>query len=129
MVDGFIPIVLIVEDTDYIADIATRAIQQLGLDTHHCLTAEAAIEYMEQNLLPDVIILDISMPGMNGWEFLEVMKKYEETKTIPVIISTVHSDAANRTIGKLRDVDRYLIKPYLPQDLQKTVKVILGIED
>ena len=125
MTDANARMVLIVEDTDYIADLAARVLQQIGFQTHQCYTSEDAISYMEQNPLPDLIVLDIGMPGMSGWQFLDVIKQYEETKLIPIVVTTAFGDAANRLIGKLRDVDRYLTKPYQPKELQAVVTQIL----
>ncbi|MFW5691681.1 MAG: response regulator [Chloroflexota bacterium] len=119
--------VLIVEDQDYLAEIVSRIMQQIGLGAVICLTAEDAITYMEQHVLPDLIVLDISMPGMSGWDFLDVIKQYEETKLIPVIVTTARSDAANRLVGRLRNVDRYFVKPYHPEELLNAARQSLGI--
>lgn len=119
--------VLIVEDQDYLAEIVSHTLRQIDLTSTICLNGEDAIVYMEKNSLPDLIVLDISMPGMSGWDFLEIIKGYEETKLIPVIITTAHGDAANRLIGKLRDVDRYIVKPYKPQEIQEAVKEALKL--
>lgn len=125
MAEAYSPLVMIVEDTQYIGELAALILKKVGLETELCLTAEDAIRYMEEVALPDLIILDIGMPGMSGWEFLDIIKAYEDTKTIPVIVTTAYSDAANRLIGRLREVDRYLTKPYKPNELQSIVSQIL----
>ena len=119
------PLVLFVEDADYLAELGSHILQRIGIDVIICLSAENAITFMEQNRLPDLIILDIGMPGMTGWEFLDIIKKYQETKTIPIVVTTAYGDATNRLIGRLRDVDRYIIKPYKPEELQTVVRQIL----
>lgn len=121
------PLVLFVEDADYLAELGSHILQRIGIDVIICLSAENAITFMEQNRLPDLIILDIGMPGMTGWEFLDIIKKYQETKTIPIVVTTAYGDATNRLIGRLRDVDRYIIKPYKPEELQMVVRQILQI--
>jgi CheY-like chemotaxis protein len=125
MSEAYSPLVMIVEDTQYIGELAALILKRIGLEAELCLTAEDAIRYMEEVALPDLIVLDIGMPGMSGWEFLDVIKAYEDTKTIPVIVTTAYSDAANRLIGRLREVDRYLTKPYKPNELQSIVSQIL----
>ena len=117
--------VMIVEDTHYIGELAALILKRIGIETELCLSAEEAIKYMEQMTLPDLIVLDIGMPGMSGWEFLDIIKAYEDTKMIPVVVTTAYSDAANRLIGRLREVDRYLTKPYKPNELQSIVSQIL----
>ncbi|RMG72307.1 MAG: response regulator [Chloroflexi bacterium] len=119
------PHVLIVEDQESLAEIVSHTLRQIDISSTICLNGRDALIYMENNPLPDLIILDISMPGMSGWEFLDVIKQYEETKLIPVIVTTAHGDAANRLVGKLREVDRYITKPYKPQDIQEAVKSTL----
>lgn len=122
------PLVLFIEDADYLAELGSHILERLGVEVVICLTAEYAISFMEQNRLPDLIILDIGMPGMTGWEFLDIIKKYQETKTIPVVVTTAYGDATNRLIGRLRDVDRYIVKPYKPEELQMVVRQILQMQ-
>jgi CheY-like chemotaxis protein len=121
------PLVLFVEDADYLAELGSHILERIGIEVVICLSAEIAIAFMEQNRLPDLIILDIGMPGMTGWEFLDIIKKYQETKTIPIVVTTAYGDATNRLIGRLRDVDRYIVKPYKPEELQMVVRQILQI--
>ncbi|MDX2078033.1 MAG: response regulator [bacterium] len=121
------PLVLFVEDADYLAELGSHILERIGIEVVICLTAEFAIEFMEQNRLPDLIVLDIGMPGMTGWEFLDIIKKYQETKTIPIVVTTAYGDATNRLIGRLRDVDRYIVKPYKPEELQMVVRQILQL--
>jgi CheY-like chemotaxis protein len=125
MSETYTPTVMIVEDTHYIGELAALILKRIGIETELCLSAEEAIQHMEQTTLPDLIVLDIGMPGMSGWEFLDIIKAYEDTKMIPVVITTAYSDAANRLIGRLREVDRYLTKPYKPNELQSIVSQIL----
>lgn len=121
------PTVLIVEDHEYLADLVSRTLEQLPVQSVICLNGEAAVNYMETHDLPDLIVLDISMPGMSGWDFLDIIKQYEETKTIPVIVTTARTDAANRVIGKLREVDRYITKPFRPEELMEATREALGL--
>lgn len=127
MSEDFPPLALIVEDQDYLAEIASQSLEKVGFQTVICLSSEDGIRYMEEHSLPDIIILDIGMPGMSGWDFLDVIKQYQETKTIPVIVTTARGDAANRLVGKLRDVDKYFVKPYHPADLQRAAKESLDM--
>ncbi|HRF94924.1 MAG TPA: response regulator [Aggregatilineales bacterium] len=121
------PLVLFVEDADYLAELGSHILERIGIEVIICLTAEFAIDFMEKNRLPDLIVLDIGMPGMTGWEFLDIIKKYQETKTIPIVVTTAYGDATNRLIGRLRDVDRYIVKPYKPEELQMVVRQILQL--
>jgi CheY-like chemotaxis protein len=122
-----VPFILIVEDQEALAEIVARVVGKLGAEAKICLTAEDAIDYLDNGRLPDLIILDIGMPGMSGWDFLDLIKRVEDTRSIPVLVATAHGDAANRVIGKLRDVDKYLIKPYKPEEIRDAVTEILQL--
>jgi two-component system catabolic regulation response regulator CreB len=124
------PLVLILEDQEYLAELIARVVESAEAFPMITLRAEHAIDYMENpdNPLPELIVLDIGMPGMSGWDFLDIIKQYEATKTIPVIVTTAHGDAANRLVGKLRDVDRYMVKPYQPEDLRQAIIQILNVK-
>ncbi len=76
----------------------------------------------------DVMLLDIGMPGMNGWEVLENLKDRWPQSNFPVIVLTAFDDPANKLIGKLQDrVYRYMTKPFNPEDVVQTVREALGI--
>lgn len=104
------PHILIVEDTADVAEIIKLAFRRTELNIHHELNGTGGLQYLETNL-PDVIVLDLGMPGLSGWEFLDRIRKVDNLKNIPVIILTAHIDAENRQISKRYDVAAYLQKP------------------
>ena len=87
---------------------------------------EEALDFMADNIsnnekLPDVIFLDINMPVMDGWQFLEeyvkIKPKVEKQITIYVISSSVNPEDINRA-QKISDISDYLIKPIAPEDIK-----------
>src|SRR5690606_27569195 len=80
------------------------------LTIHHAVDGLKALAFL-QDCVPDVIILDLGMPGMNGWQLLEKIREQEALQAIPVIVLTAHSDYENRKTGKLFQVSAYLQKP------------------
>ena len=74
------------------------------------LKAERALGYMEQ-FPPSLIILDIEMPGMNGYELLEMIMKKPQLKDIPVIFLTAHNQKANVIKAVAYGADAYVVKP------------------
>lgn len=104
------PKMLIVEDTQDVAEIIKVAFRRTELDIHHELNGMQGLSYLE-NTVPNVIVLDLGMPGMSGWEFLGKIREQERLKNIPVIILTAHTDYENRKTGKLLRVSAYLQKP------------------
>ncbi len=104
------PHILIVEDTVDVAEIIKLAFRRTELFIHHELNGMDGLKYLETNL-PDVIVLDLGMPGLSGWEFLDRVRLVDHLKNIPVIILTAHVDAENRQISKRYNVAAYLHKP------------------
>ncbi len=76
-------------------------------------------------LQPDLIISDINMPRMNGWQMLEQLKAQTETSHIPVVLLTANSSLENRIKGASEGVDDYIVKPFSPDYLLARVKAIL----
>lgn len=116
--------VLIVEDMDDLAGFVKVALEELGLVAHHMNTAPKALEFLE-NHDPDLIILDIGLPGMSGWQLLEAIDERRKRDHIRIIVATAFQDPANRLIGKLQTVDAYLQKPFDFSELRKVVNELL----
>ncbi len=78
---------------------------------------------------PDLILLDVQMPLMNGIKTLEAIRADRETKDIPVVFLTASADTETVVeAGRLGVVD-YVVKPFMPQDLLKRVEKALGTEE
>lgn len=79
--------------------------------------------------IPDLILLDVQMPLMNGIKTLEAIRADRETKDIPVVFLTASADTDTVVeAGRLGVVD-YVVKPFMPQELLKRVEKALGKED
>lgn len=120
------PTVLIVEDTQDVANIIQITLRHLPINLVHVTTGQAAIEQTQQ-LQPELIILDIGLPGMDGWETLDIIRQNPKTADIPVAVITAYSDAENRRTGKLYQVFAYMPKPITPGQLRETVTRALGL--
>ena len=75
--------------------------------------------------MPDLIIMDVIMPKVNGLRLLRILKREDETKDIPVIILSVKWHDNNHKAGVDAGADYYLTKPYDPKELLDTVKKVL----
>jgi DNA-binding response OmpR family regulator len=118
---------LITEDTEDIAGLMQLALMRLGIESHHAINGSLALEFLAQRT-PDIMLLDIGMPGMNGWEVLEKVKERYPDSHFPVIVLTAFDDPANKLIGKLQArVFRYITKPFDMDMLAQTVREALHL--
>ncbi len=75
---------------------------------------------------PDLILLDLMMPDMDGWDVYQQLKSNETTKNIPVIVITAKAQAIDRVLGlHIAKVDDYITKPFRPQELLDSVERVL----
>lgn len=119
--------ILIVEDDSFIRDIYQVRFSQDGFEVVLAEDGFKAIEQL-QHMTPDIILLDIMMPNMNGMEFLAVIKKNDSLKDIPVILLTNNSEKERVTEGLEYGVKDYLIKSYFtPSEVLLKVKTLLNM--
>jgi CheY-like chemotaxis protein len=119
--------VLIVEDTDDIARIMAMTLERLGLASTIAGSGPKALDFMAQRM-PDLLLLDIGLPGMSGWEVLEAIKARHPDARFPVIVLTALDDPANRLIGKFQaHVVRYFVKPFEVSELEQAVREALKL--
>ncbi len=76
--------------------------------------------------LPDLILMDLSLPEMTGWEATQVIKRNDSTKTIPVIALTAHAMTGDREKALAAGCDDYLTKPIVATDLLNKVRSFIG---
>ena len=82
------------------------------------------LQLLKNNQIPDLILLDVMMPGMNGWEVFAKLKENPSWRDIPVIFFTARSDKFAENAGSYLAVD-YIKKPYEVEDLKKRIDKIL----
>lgn len=106
---------LLVEDDQVDRMTVKRAVRKLkiGNTLHTADNGEKALEYLKKNRgkLPCIILLDINMPRMNGIEFLKIIKKDDDFKSIPVIILTTSEEERDRYESFNLSIAGYVVKP------------------
>jgi len=76
---------------------------------------------------PDLVLLDLMMPDMDGWEVYQQMKANDKTRQIPVIVITAKAQSIDKVLGlHIAKVDDYISKPFSPQDLLDSVEKVLA---
>jgi DNA-binding response OmpR family regulator len=80
-----------------------------------------------QEIKPDLVLLDLMMPEMDGWEVYQKMKSSEEMRDIPVIVVTAKAQSIDRVLGlHIARVNDYITKPFGPQELLESVERVLN---
>ena len=119
---------LIVEDTFELAEILQITLERMHIVTAHESHGVRAFARFNE-MKPDVVLLDIGLPDGPGWNVLERIKEQQHKsggKMPAVIVITAYGDPANRLVGKLHGVDSYLIKPFTPHEVERTVQIALS---
>jgi len=88
-------------------------------------SAEACFELLDSGPLPDLILLDIMMPGMSGWETYNKIKENPSWEKIPIVFLTARVDRTAENAGSFLGED-YIEKPYDPEDLKRRVDKVLS---
>jgi len=117
--------ILAIDDDDLVLKLLDVNFNKRGFNVVEYLGGEGAFE-KAKDLQPAVIILDIMMPLMDGWEVLEKLKGNPTTQDIPVIILTVMSSQENVSRAMDMGADRYMTKPFDPSDLVSLVEEVMG---
>ncbi len=117
--------VLIADDEHNIRHILDFSLHAEGFDVISAHSGEDAFE-MALNELPDLIILDVMMPGQGGIETCRILKNDERTAAIPVVLLTARSSREDREAGLAAGARDYITKPFSPQKVIETVQDILG---
>ncbi|MBT9311898.1 response regulator transcription factor [Leptothoe kymatousa] len=116
--------VLIVEDTPSERELISHYLQEEGYSVIHAVTAQEGMDKARSSQ-PDVIVTDVVMPGMSGFELCRSLKRAPETSTVPVVICSSKDQAIDRLWGMRQGADAYITKPFNREELLKVVKSVL----
>ncbi|RJP30141.1 MAG: response regulator [Actinobacteria bacterium] len=119
--------ILIVDDNQAIVEMLQRKLEKEEYEVLGCVESAKAVETCLRTK-PDLIVLDILMPGKSGWEIMEELKSDPETQATPVIISTVKNRPEDMELGKDLQAADYITKPYVFSDLLEKIQGILGAD-
>ncbi|MEM7771532.1 MAG: response regulator [Cyanobacteria bacterium P01_E01_bin.6] len=115
---------LVVEDSMTDMQVLSRCLQQGGINVLVAQTGEEAIATISHKR-PDVIVLDVVLPGCSGFEVCRELKAKSETSKIPIILCTTKGGEMDRFWGMKQGADAYLIKPVDQEELLNTVKRLI----
>lgn len=116
--------ILLVEDDPDICEILQYNLEQEGYEIRVIQDGKDALEEITKNP-PDLILLDLMLPGMNGLEVARIIRKDEHTSNIPIIMITARSEEMDVLQGLEMGADDYITKPFRPREVIARVKALL----
>jgi twitching motility two-component system response regulator PilH len=116
--------VLVVEDSVTQREMITDLLKGSGLDVSVATDGVEALEHI-QGQPPDLVVLDIVMPRMNGYEVCRRLKSDPKTQNVPVVMCSSKGEEFDRYWGMKQGADAYIAKPFQPTELVGTVKQLL----
>ena len=117
-------LVLIIEDSPTDALVYQRALEAAGHRVLHSISAEAGMP-LAKNELPDVILMDIVMPGVNGFQATRELRRQKDTQHIPIIMLSTKSQETDRIWALRQGASDYLVKPVPRPALLEAVQAAL----
>lgn len=120
--------VVCVEDEPEMIDLIRLILGRKGYEVIGAHGGLAAFDVIQETL-PDLILLDLMMPDMDGWEVYQQVKADAELSNIPVVVVTAKAQSIDKVLGlHIAKVEDYISKPFSPQELINSVEQVLARE-
>lgn len=117
--------VVCVEDEPEMIDLVKLILGRKGFELTGAMGGREGLEAIRR-IKPDLVLLDLMMPDMDGWEVYQQMKADDELKNIPVIVVTAKAQSIDKVLGlHIAKVEDYVTKPFGPQELLQSVEKVL----
>jgi two-component system response regulator VicR len=124
--DDYVKRVVYVEDELEMIDLVRLILGRKGFDVIGAEGGRNGLDTIRKEL-PDLVLLDLMMPDMDGWDVYQQMKAEPNTRNIPVIIVTAKAQNIDKVLGlHIARVDDYISKPFSPQELTESVEKVLA---
>ncbi|WP_416669966.1 response regulator transcription factor [Egbenema bharatensis] len=116
--------ILIVEDTPSEMELMSHYLKESGYSVISAVSAREALNIAIEHK-PNVIVTDIVMPGMSGFELCRNLKKHPATEKVPVVICTSKNQEIDRLWGMKQGADAYITKPFTREQLVRAIKSVV----
>jgi DNA-binding response OmpR family regulator len=117
-------LILVVEDDPDILQLLTYNLQSADFEVVSAVDGNNALT-IARRYLPHLVILDLMIPGINGFEVCKELKRGADTRKIPIIILTARGDEVDRVVGLELGADDYVVKPFSPRELVLRIGAVL----
>ncbi len=117
--------ILCIEDETEMIDLIRIILSRKGFDVQGATSGEEGLKKIYEEK-PNLVLLDLMMPDMDGWEVYQQMKASEKSRDIPVIVVTAKAQNIDKVLGlQIAKVDDYISKPFSPEDILQSVERVL----
>jgi len=117
--------IVYVEDDEEMIDLVTLILERKDFRVSGASSGRKGWEMIKSEL-PDMVLLDLMMPDIDGWEVFQNIRDTESTKDIPVIIITAKAQNVDKVLGlHIAKVDDYITKPFKPEELVESVEKLI----
>jgi|SRR5690348_7999415 DNA-binding response OmpR family regulator len=117
--------ILIVEDDEDLVNLSTRWLEREGYTVEHAADGEAALERLDNDPLPALVLLDVMLPKIDGFELLRRIRADARTRTLPVVMVTSFSRDRDAARGRALGANDYIVKPLHELDFLKRVEHLI----
>jgi len=119
------PLVLVADDHEDTRLLFAETLEAAGFEVAFAADGREAVEACGRRR-PDLVIMDLSMPALNGWEAIRALKLADGTSGIPILVVTAQAMHHSRDLAEAAGCDAYLTKPSAPDELVRQVRALLG---
>ena len=116
--------VLIVDDEKDIVELLAYNLEREGYQIAKAYDGHQALQYIRENK-PSLVILDLMLPGLNGFEICRMIRKKPDTEGLPIIMLTAKTDSVDKIMGLEIGADDYITKPFNVRELLARVRAVL----
>jgi len=120
--------IVCIEDEPEMIELVKLILTRKGYKVHGAQGGQQGLELIRQ-VKPNLVLLDLMMPDMDGWEVYQQMKADPDVKDIPVIVVTAKAQSIDKILGlHIAKVNDYITKPFGPSELLQSIQGVLGRE-
>lgn len=118
------PVIMVVDDEKHILELVSFNLEREGYQVISAVDGAQCLE-LARTLAPDLIVLDVMLPGIDGLEVCRELRKNNKTKSIPIIMLSAKAEELDRVLGLEIGADDYVTKPFSPRELVARIKARL----
>lgn len=122
------PVIIFVDDSETALASTNMVVASMPVQSHQYLSATEALRAINGGIRPDLIVTDLNMPVMNGFEFLTELRKIESTKRTPVLMLTTETSDDMKQKGKALGLTGWIVKPFNPTQLKAAITRVLRLD-